>query len=298
MKTTLTQEEFDLLNLLLPKIPTKENFSINALHAEYVLKPLYPRGDGAIDLAKYGLARKSFADKGFYLHITNYLLEQNFAIPVSNTAPFVDLKLSEVGITVRAYSDVEKYFNSFAETTKEEIESRIPNLIQRISPFGEFTIEYNLPRTIVFTIADFRDLSDSEAIKKRDDKLEQKEELISIHEQRVKDEEALQYLVDEGYAINRHDINSPDMLYRQLTDEGRKLKSLGTLEKYAKFLALQEQKIQDDADQKAREVRRNIILFWVTIFIGVSTTVAAIYYFLEILRVQYHLGLPYHIFFP
>jgi len=297
MKTTLTQDEFNLLNLLLPKIPTKENFSINALHAEYVLKPLYPRGDGAIDLAKYDLARKSFADKGFYLHITNYLVEQDFAIPASKTVPFVDLKLSEVGITVRAYGDVEKYFNSFAETTKEEIESRIPNLIQKISPFGEFTITYNLPRTIVFTAADFIDLSDSEAIKKRDDKLEQKEELVFIHEQRVKDEEALQYLVDEGYAINRHDINSPDKLYRQLTDEGRKLKSLGTLKKYVDFLALQEQKLNDFADQKAREVQRNIILYRVTILIAISTAVAAIYYLLETLRIQYHLGLPYHFFF-
>ena len=270
MGTKISHEELNILNNLLPIIPIKDAFTISALHAENVLKPLYPRGDGAIDLAKYDPVRNDFTKRGIYSNITNYLIEQNFAVSTDNKSNPSEIILTDAGLTVRAYRDVEKYFNSFSKTTIEEIEKRIPIVLEKISPFGEFAIVYHLPKTIVFDAADFVGLSEEDAMKIKNEKLEQKEELILIQELKVKDEEVLQYLVDHGFAINRHDIISQNKLYRQLTDRGRKLKECGSIE----LLNRQE---RAEEDNKHHQRKRDVYLFWVVLFGAIGTCISAVY---------------------
>ncbi|MCW3128204.1 MAG: hypothetical protein JWO03_3862 [Bacteroidetes bacterium] len=56
-------------------------------------------------------------------------------------------------------------------------------------------------------------------------------------------------------------------------------------------------KFKNEASQTGTANSRNRYLYWISVSIGLSTSIAALYYFLEVLRVQYHLGLPHHVLF-
>jgi len=169
--------------------------------------------------------------------------------------------------------------------------------MEMIAYYGEFIVEPNPPRNMIVDLSDFLTVKPEEALKRVKDALEQKEYLKREYQQLWRDEEVLQYLVDNGFAVNRHDIKVEGQIYRQLTDKGRDLKELGGIEAYCAVLKDKEDKIIFEAVRRNKEAQRNKHLFWITFFIGVSTVLAAVYYVLEILRIQYHLGLPNHIFF-
>ncbi len=299
----ITQDERKIIDSLLDKMPFDgSKFSFFDLHSIHVLKPMYPRPDGATDLAKYGAAQIEYRNNRTYEHIYDFMLSWNFAVKTDKAE---HLMLTPDGEILRAYGSIEKYQNSFTKSDKQVIVDRISSLIEKIPNYGEFIVEYFLPNTIVFDAKDFIGLSEEAAIKRRDDLLEQKEELIKIHETKLKDEESLQYLVDNGFAFNRHDIKVEGKIYRQLTDKGRELKEYGSIEEYNRIQKLKEDKIISDIAKQAMEAQRNDneylrnkYQFWVTVSIGVSTGLAALYYMLEVLRIQYHLGLPHHVFFP
>jgi hypothetical protein len=95
-------------------------------------------------------------------------------------------------------------------------------------------------------------------------------------EQQLKEyEEGLKYLVDYGFATNRYDIKVEGKIYWQLTDKGRLLKEIGTMEGF-RHHELQEKK--EGISRKFRE--RNSYI--VTLSIAVSTFVSAVYYFFQL----------------
>ena len=89
--------------------------------------------------------------------------------------------------------------------------------------------------------------------------------------------------------------------YATLTDAGRLLKEKGNMIAYNAFLDKQKsiEKHRKEEEKMIREINLNIakhtlkVNFWIMI----GAIVAAVYYLLEILRIQYHLGLPLHVFF-
>ncbi len=163
--------------------------------------------------------------------------------------------------------------------TKEEIIERIPLIIEVIFPYGEFTLEPIVPRTQVVNINIFG--SDEEergkvltAIKEMDARI--------MHVNLANDEieEILQYLIAEGFIINRHDIKQNGKIYRQLTDNGRKLKELGSINAYLTY--------QEDAKRK-REQRdkmadqQHYFNKWITIGTIVTAVCAMLALILQLL---------------
>ena len=84
------------------------------------------------------------------------------------------------------------------------------------------------------------------------------------------------YLTENGFVVPRNDIivNATTV---ELTDLGRRLKSLGSLERY-----------NDDILVKAKEAKfQSLVLknsYKVNVIIAVGTSIAALYYFIEILK--------------
>lgn len=112
-----------------------------------------------------------------------------------------------------------------------------------------------------------------------------------------KGKDTVQYLIDYGFIINRYDLNKDDKRYMQLTEKGRELKDIGSIDSYMQVQNENADRIKANNDRKEMEVRRVGYLYWISLSIGISTAIAAFYYLLEIFRIQYHLGLPNHVFF-
>ena len=112
------------------------------------------------------------------------------------------LSLNENGKKLWAYESLEKYFNSFKPSTEEEIISRVPQLIAMASLYGEFMVIEKIPNVQILNINIFNP-NDKEERQKIKDALNPKEQLKSLHKQTLQDEEVIQYLVNEGFAINR-----------------------------------------------------------------------------------------------
>ena len=83
----------------------------------------------------------------------------------------------------------------------------------------------------------------------------------------------LQNMVDRGFATLRYDIQSSLGTYAQQTDR------------------------RTEIQRNNIQYRINVYQFGVNVCIAIATLFAAIYSILEILRIQYHLGLPFHISF-
>jgi len=158
------------------------------------------------------------------------------------------------------------------------------DILSRIPSYGEFEIIYDkVVPPVTNTTAENMIKNVAESVRKQN---------MILAEQEV-----IQELVFGGFIVNRHDIKIEDKTYMQLTDRGRELKELGSMEAYGE---LQKQKaaiLRAAAAQRAMEVKRNGCLFWITLLIAIATGFAAVYYILEILRIQYHLGLPRHVLF-
>jgi len=97
------------------------------------------------------------------------------------------------------------------------------------------------------------------------------------------------YLDEGGFIIQRRDLNYEENLI-QLTDEGRKLKNSGSMK--ANVFVLYRKPHHQNASKDGMGT-----FFWIQLWIMVGALAATIYYTLEILRTQYHLGLPHHVWF-
>jgi hypothetical protein len=106
----------------------------------------------------------------------------------------------------------------------------------------------------------------------------------------IKEQQIIQELIFGGFVINRHDIKAEGKIYRQLTDRGRELKEMGSMEAFNLY-------VESRNRRKRLQDQRTERLYWINFWIAVGAISAALYYILEILRIQYHLGLPNHVFF-
>lgn len=157
-------------------------------------------------------------------------------------------------------------------------------LLSRIPPYGEFDFDYDEIKPVI------NNTPVEEMIKSVAENVKKQNKLIY-------EIEILQELVFNGFIINRHDIKLHDRIFMQLTDMGRELKYLGSIEAYKKEQDKKTTNFIADKQDKANEAKRNKWGFRITFSIAISTGFAAVYYILEILRIQYHLGLPCHVFF-
>jgi hypothetical protein len=101
-------------------------------------------------------------------------------------------------------------------------------------------------------------------------------------EEYARDVLALEYLIENGFAINRHDIIVDGRIYRQLTDKGRSLKKCGSMEAYRLLCQEQDLKMEYEIDKKDREAQRNIYQYWINVSIALSTGIAGVYYTVQL----------------
>ena len=83
------------------------------------------------------------------------------------------------------------------------------------------------------------------------------------------------YLCGYGFAERRYDIDKSGNQI-QLTDRGRKLKESGSIKKFRQWY----RKEQSEAVFRTKMVEYN---YWVAVCIGLSTFVAAVYYYFQLL---------------
>ena len=231
MVTRLTQEEVDILNSILKYInPEEKFFNVESLHAINILQPLYPRTPGE-GLKNYDTVRRGFTERRVYTHITDWLIEQGFAIIVKPPSSiYVDLKLTPEGEVLWAYSTLENYHIALRKSDETAIRRRVEDIIKMAFKYGEFSIQQELPK---IQLIDFEFLTpdDRKLREKIYEKVSIKAGIVSMHNKSKIDEEAIGYLIQEGFAVNKHEIkDGSNRVYRQLTDRGRKLKELGTIE--------------------------------------------------------------------
>jgi len=165
--------------------------------------------------------------------------------------------------------------------TKEERILLTNDLLSRFPAHGEFEMQY-INAGQVITASPYNDL------------LRRTQEAIEgaklIQQTYLNETEIIQDLIFGGFIINRHDIKTEGKIYRQLTDRGRELKELGSMEAFKLHVA-------NDNRKKMLQDQRINRLYWINFWIMVGALGALVYYILEILRIQYHRGLPFHVFF-
>lgn len=279
MNYTLTHEEVDILTKLIEKFPTDSYFSINSLHAEIFLKPKFPRKEGGVGLKKYDDALTDLRDKYVYRNITRWLIQEGFVIHQPNQQ-IVDNQssvfLTDKGKILNAYGSLQRYYQSVEPITENRLIERIPSVIQIAYPYGEFSVEMpDSPRHEVVHINPITMSQEetNEFLRKLNPKLQ----LIDRHEVYQLDIQTVGYLIMHGFIINRHDIKHPDKIYRQLTDSGRKLKELGSLEAYNKH-------VEELEKEKERIKLREKGLYNINRSIAAGAIVAAIYYITDLLK--------------
>ncbi len=301
--TQLTPEEEGIRDLVIQNVYPKETFSVPAIHAQLVLKKQYPRIPGA-QVNQYDAARADLTQRGVYSNITNWFTEHGFANHNGKTIPFTELVLTEKGEILWAYNDFYKYSRSTIPLTENEIIQKIPSIIEAIEPYGEFILVCPAPKLGSITMG----TTGSKEIPKevRRSMIELDKQIIRQYEANKRQEDVLNYLVNRGFAINRHDIKDGRGTHRQLTDKGRELKECGSIEAYkAKITAVRE---ADEAERKWREEtsrrqhqlaieqaelsKQQAILnknqLFVNICIAVATFVAALYSSFQILDFYEH----------
>ncbi|MDB5017058.1 MAG: hypothetical protein JWQ84_1890 [Mucilaginibacter sp.] len=262
----ITIEEINLLDSILKFIPSKESFVVSDIYAINVLQPKFRKTDSTIDLIKYDPERNKFLASDIYKKVSTFLIAEYFAVNATVHAPVQAIVLTKKGQYLKAFGSFNAFYSATSESTTSEIEIRISSLIGFIPYHGEFILE---PQPIKMTVVDFSDfltVSDEVALKRVTKANEQEDELKSEYINLKRDEEVLQYLVNNGYAINRHDINNDRGIYRQLTDKGRELKDVGTILAYRKLSEKKEEKILQDEMQRDIERQRNKYLFRINLW--------------------------------
>ncbi len=276
--TQLTPEEEGIRDLVIQNVYPKETFSVPAIHAQLVLKKQYPRIPGA-QVNQYDAARADLTQRGVYSNITNWFTEHGFANHNGKTIPFTELVLTEKGEILWAYKDFYKYSRSTIPLTENEIIQKIPSIIEAIEPYGEFILVCPAPKLGSITMG----TTGSKEIPKevRRPMIELDKQIIRQYEANKRQEDVLNYLVNRGFAVNRHDIKDSRGTHRQLTDKGRELKECGSIEEYYKR---QEDKLaKEEAAERGRQLleKRNDYLYLINLSIAVGTVVVGVYTFFQ-----------------
>jgi len=97
--------------------------------------------------------------------------------------------------------------------------------------------------------------------------------------------EIANYLTSNGYAITTRQ-NIPQIGYIELTDKGRKLKALGSIQKYLDYSISELGKVDRIEKENAKMARRTLDLMeqqvWINIVIAIGVIIAAAYYIIQI----------------
>lgn len=269
MRIRPTQEEFNIVNTIIPHIPFNKDFEIYSIIAEVILKPKYPNGKGGVDLAQCDLSIADYRKRGVFKNIETYLHENFFVEKVGEHNANGIFKLTPKGEALVAYGSMYEFLNNEQKSKEDEVVARIPDLIAQAFPYGEFVIEYSEPNMEIVNINIYT-ADESGELAKLKKALDPKEQLKRMYKQSLLDEEVMQYLVNNGFAVNRHDIKEEGKIYRQLTDKGRKLKELGSIAAYNDYTEKSNRKtvLQD---------RRVGYLYWINFWIAVGTVVVGVY---------------------
>ena len=143
---------------------------------------------------------------------------------------------------------------------EDELNKRINKLIQIVPLYGEF--EYAHPDVNLYTGG--------------------MQEGIFLAYSIQWDKEALEYLANNGFVANRNDIKVSGKSYLQLTDKGRKLKECASIQEYHLLVLREKEKLLDAEYHQAMEYQRNKFLFWISVSLGISTAVSAVYYLVQL----------------
>lgn len=169
---------------------------------------------------------------------------------------------------------IEREDNLKDPLSETEIITGINELLEMMPFYGEFDVrDLAIHKYNIIEIAD--DASDK---------------MAQLRGSRIRNA-AVQKMIFDGFVINRHDIKSGHVQYRQLTERGRRLKEEGSIE------ALIKAEAYDKHIEYLRD-RRDANAYYIQLFLMFWTGIAALYYVLEILRIQYHIGLPCHLALP
>ena len=183
-----------------------------------------------------------------------------------------------------------------------EIEAYINNWLPQLNKYGEFSF----PPLVSFRIALVQNTQDAEIVAAR------------IHEIDVRNM-AMQYLIFEGFAINRHDIGTTQgILFHELTKRGRNLLRCGTLERFYeweqtqqlkriekselelnllrsqdKFQELNNQFVTKQSELIESQIQTNELTKITNVYIAIFTGIAGEYYISELLRNYIPFSIPY-----
>lgn len=302
MHATLTSEELNTINSIIPQIPIDRQFAIFSLIQEHVVKPKYENTNGGIDLGKYNLEITTNKSKGLYKNVENCLLDGDFVQKVDEHNSNGIFQLTKRGVALVAYGKLELLHQSESASDEQDIINRITLTIQSLYPYGEFDIELELPKQRILSTNLFTG-SEQEQLSRVKEILDWKLQMQITYRNWFLDCEVLEYLVMHGFAINRHDIKQPNKIYRQLTDRGRELKQEGSIEAYNALLQQRREAIEADERRQAterqrsdNEYERNYYLFWITAAIAVATGVQGAWNLMELVRNYYNPYLPYFLY--
>lgn len=261
MPTLLTIDELDMLESMFDSIPADEPFTIHSIRN---------------DVRKAGKLNESDilkSDTSIDSKITDYLVQQNYAVRVGDLVmkSLGNIELTNFGRVLCACGSFLKYHQTEQRRlSTEEILQHVPRVIEMAPLYGEFTIDVEppkLPQVINSDPLTPEGEREWQSIMRILDKKQMALDRFLILQ---RDEEVMQYLIAEGFMTNRHDIKSDGIIYRQLTDQGRKLKEFGSIEKYHEYE-------KNEQDKLRRQQSRDVYLFWIVLFGAVGTCISALY---------------------
>jgi|GEM_PF-4997964 hypothetical protein len=289
---SITAEGWDILYKILPRIPEDGKFHLSRGYADAVLEHLYPTKTPEFRRLEKEFRQLTEGKQNEHKKVGEWLIENRFATSIKPTSAshYDYLKLTQKGTVLKAagtydeFSDLERY-------SQEDLESRVSHIIAKAFPYGEFTVVTELPRMSVISIDPLA--TDEESINAIQIAINPATRLKELYKWSVIDSAAAMYLVEQGFAINRHDINADNVIYRQLTDKGRMLKECGTINAYNQLLSAQKEEEAKEIEWRKETSRRQHHLaevqadlsknqLHVNIWIALSTAVGAVYGFFQL----------------
>lgn len=271
MSHIVTHEELYILDEILPHLILNGAFNIADAHMNHVLANRYRNANGGTDSQAMFSAISEYKRNNVYSHITGFLLKNVFVEQTEDG----ELILTRKGEYLCAHGKLEIYNLEVEKKFKKDIIiSTVQQLISSIQPYGEFIIEP--PQAAKPTSVFFAPVGASNESMKaflddiKNQRIQYMASLKEEHNRLILDEAAAQYLVDEGYAINRHDIKVDGKIYRQLTDKGRELKECGSIDAFNLSVA-------ENNHRKLRQDRRVDYLYWINFWIMIGAVATLIY---------------------
>jgi hypothetical protein len=236
MAYIITQEERDVLSSIVPHLLCWDKFRVANIHEDKVIAVSISDSVNAWEICD------KIASRNVYNTITNWLIEQRFAkLYDEKDKESAQIVLTIHGQYLAAYGNLDSFYSmAKLELSEDELNERMKNLLPEIPPYGEFNIKPN-------------DRPDFDEINKLDSQQKLiKEMLVKEYTDLVKDEMVITYLANNGFAVNRFDIDHKEKLSRQLTDKGRKLKELGTIQSYTSYVNEEDCKVVEKKQKEER----------------------------------------------